>query len=94
MIDTQRSPCSVGVVPAERIQDRQVLGRVAQRLVLVLTGHLMKDAEFTLKFHRGDLFAGTPQESDSRVLRPQQRAPLLLEPNVEAVIELLRSAEN
>ena len=63
-------------------------------VVLVLTGHLMKDAEFTLKFHRGDLFAGTPQESDSRVLRPQQRAPLLLEPNVEAVIELLRSAEN
>ena len=73
---------------------KQGFVKPSELVVLVLTGHLMKDAEFTLKFHRGDLFAGTPQESDSRVLRPQQRAPLLLEPNVEAVIELLRSAEN
>lgn len=63
-------------------------------VVLILTGHVLKDAEFTLKFHRGDLFTGTPHEQESQSLRPQQRAPLVLEPSVDAVIDLLRSAEN
>jgi threonine synthase len=62
-------------------------------VVLVLTGHLLKDSEFTLKFHRGDLFTGTPYEAESQLAKPQQRAPLVLEPNVDAVIDLLRSAE-
>ena len=26
-------------------------------VVLILTGHLLKDPDFTLKFHRGDLFS-------------------------------------
>src|SRR5207244_8080092 len=65
-----------------------------ESVVLVLTGHVLKDAEFTLKFHRGDLFAGTPYESESATLKSQERAPVVLEPSVEAVIELLRSAEN
>ena len=64
-----------------------------ESIILVLTGHLMKDADFTLKFHRGDLFTGTPYEQESHTLKPQQRAPLVLEPSVEAVIQLLRSAE-
>jgi len=64
-----------------------------ESVVLVLTGHVLKDSEYTLKFHRGDLFAEAPFEKESHVLKPQQRAPLSLEPNVEAVIELLRSAE-
>lgn len=61
--------------------------------ILVLTGHALKDTEFTLKFHRGDLFTGTPHEQESQVLKPAQRLPLVLEPNVEAVVELLLSAE-
>jgi threonine synthase len=65
-----------------------------ERVVLILTGHALKDAEFTLKFHRGDLFVGTPFESQSKVLQSQQRAPLLLEPSVDAVIDLLRAAED
>jgi len=62
-------------------------------VVLILTGHALKDAEFMLKFHRGDLFAGTSHESENQALNSQQRAPIVLEPNVESVIELLRSAE-
>ncbi len=65
-----------------------------EMVVLVLTGHALKDADFTLKFHRGDLFAGTSHEQESKVLRPMQRSPLVLEPSVDAVVELLRSAEN
>jgi threonine synthase len=64
----------------------------SESVVLVLTGHLLKDSEFTLKFHRGDLFAG-PQGPEAQELRANQRAPLILEPSVDAVVELLRSAE-
>jgi threonine synthase len=62
-------------------------------VVLVLTGHLLKDSEFTLKFHRGDLFTETPQQSEVEVLKTHQRAPLVLEPSVDAVIALLNSAD-
>jgi threonine synthase len=72
---------------------KQGFVKANERVVLILTGHALKDAEFTLKFHRGDLFTGTPLESESEVLKSQQRAPLVLEPNVEAVIDLLRAAE-
>jgi len=64
-----------------------------ESVVLVLTGHLLKDSEFTLKFHRGDLFTGTPQQSEAEILKTHQRAPLVLEPSVDAVIALLNSAE-
>ena len=64
-----------------------------EMVVLVLTGHALKDADFTLKFHRGDLFTGTAHEQESKVLRPLQRSPLVLEPSVDVVVELLRSAE-
>jgi threonine synthase len=64
-----------------------------ETVVLVLTGHTLKDADFTLKFHRGDLFEGTAHEAESKSLQPLQRSPLVLEPRVDAVIELLQSAE-
>jgi len=65
-----------------------------ESVVLILTGHVLKDAEFTLKFHRGDLFAGTPQQAESQILKSQERAPIVLEPSVDAVVSLLKSAEN
>ena len=52
-----------------------------QTVVLILTGHLLKDPEFTLKFHRGDLFSGSTKEKEARSLSQQQRAPVVLEVN-------------
>ena len=72
---------------------KQGFVKTRETVVLILTGHVLKDADFTLKFHRGDLFEGTPQEEESSTLRPYQRSPLVLEPSVEAVIDLLRAAE-
>jgi threonine synthase len=73
---------------------KQGLVKPGEMVVLVLTGHALKDADFTLKFHRGDLFTGTSHEAESAALKPLQRSPLVLEPSVDAVVELLRSAEN
>jgi len=60
-----------------------------ERIILVLTGHVLKDPEFTLKFHRGDLFVGSPHEKEAKSLVPQQRAPFVLDAKLESVIRLL-----
>ena len=64
-----------------------------ETVVLILTGHLLKDPEFTLKFHRGDLFTGTKYELDSRALAAQQRAAVVLDATPEAVIQELKKKE-
>jgi threonine synthase len=72
---------------------KQGFVKVGESVVLILTGHLLKDPEFTLKFHRGDLFTGTESEKEADILRPQQRAPIVLEASVDAVIHTLKAAE-
>ncbi len=64
-----------------------------ESVVLVLTGHVLKDPDFTLKFHRGDLFTGTAYEKDAQILKPRQRAPIVLEASVDAVLNALEHAE-
>jgi hypothetical protein len=54
---------------------------------------VLKDPEFTLKFHRGDLFAGTEHEKEAGMLRLQQRAPIVLDANADAVLKTLEQAE-
>jgi threonine synthase len=60
-----------------------------ETVVLILTGHLLKDPDFTLKFHRGDLFA-----DQAGVLAAQRHAPVVLEASVAAVMRILEAAEN
>lgn len=62
-------------------------------VVLILTGHLLKDPDFTIKFHRGDLFAGTPNESAAQRTKPLQRAPMVLDADLRAVIAALDAAD-
>ena len=64
-----------------------------ESVVLILTGHLLKDPDFTIKFHRGDLFGGTSDKSESAETKPFQRAPVVLDANLGAVIAALDAAE-
>ena len=64
-----------------------------ETVVLILTGHLLKDPEFTLKFHRGELFAGSQHERQAAALQPLQRAPIVLDADTDAVISALTEAE-
>src|SRR5437899_3294845 len=57
-----------------------------ESVVLVLTGNLLKDPDYTLKFHRGDLFSGSAHEKEARSLSEQQRGPVVLEASADAVI--------
>jgi threonine synthase len=51
-------------------------------VVLVLTGHCLKDPEYTMDFHRG-------AAGDARLRKP----PVLLDADPAAVIELLNRTE-
>jgi threonine synthase len=64
-----------------------------QSVVLVLTGHLLKDPEYTLKFHSGELFTGASHEEGAKALASQQRSPHVIEPKADAVIRILERAE-
>jgi threonine synthase len=63
-----------------------------ESIVLLLTGHLLKDPEFTLRFHRGDLFSGTDQEATERAVN-QRREPVVLDASADAVVRALEDVE-
>jgi len=64
-----------------------------ETVVVVLTGNLLKDPDFTLGFHRGDLFQGTTEERDSAKLNPFRHPPVVLDATLDAVIKTLEQAE-
>ncbi|MGB9074864.1 MAG: threonine synthase [Terriglobales bacterium] len=65
----------------------------AETVVLILTGHLLKDPDFTIKFHRGDFFAGTAEECHAVQAKSLQRAPMVLDADLGAVLAALDAAE-
>jgi threonine synthase len=64
-----------------------------ETVVLVLTGNLLKDPDFTMEFHRGELFRDTVNESDNAALEPLRHPPVVLDATLEAVIQTLERAE-
>ncbi len=56
-------------------------------VVLVLTGNLLKDPDFTMEFHRGELFSGNEQ------LNAYRHPPVVLDASLKAVIQTLEQAE-
>src|SRR5439155_23246885 len=68
---------------------KQGFVKSGDHVVLILTGHLLKDPEFTLKFDRGDLLEGQRAPG----LDAQQRAPIALDASADSVIRILEQAE-
>jgi len=64
-----------------------------ETVVLVLTGSLLKDPDYTMEFHRGDLFKGTPLEQESAKLSSFRHPPVVLDATLDAVIKTLELAE-
>jgi threonine synthase len=87
-------PASAVTLAGLKTLVKQGFAKPGERVILILTGHLLKDPEFTLKFHRGDLFTGMESEKEADVLRPQQRAPIVLDATVDAVIHTLKKADD
>ena len=72
---------------------RQHFVRWEETVVLVLTGNLLKDPDFTMEFHRGDLFQGTAHKRESDSLMPFRHPPVVLDATLDAVIKTLEQAE-
>jgi threonine synthase len=64
-----------------------------ESVVLILTGHLLKDPDFTIKFHRGDLFKESSVAKHPAVMTHLQRAPIVLDADLGAVVNALNEAE-
>ncbi|MGB8061689.1 MAG: threonine synthase [Candidatus Sulfotelmatobacter sp.] len=64
-----------------------------ESVVLVLTGNLLKDPDFTIEFHRGELFKGTKLEGASGELNALRRPPIVLDATLDAVLRTLEQAE-
>src|SRR5438270_1054540 len=61
-----------------------------ESVVLVLTGNLLKDPDYTIDFHRGELIKN---ESASAGLNGLRRPPIILDATLDAVIRTLEQAE-
>jgi threonine synthase len=57
-----------------------------ETVVLVLTGNLLKDPDFTIAFHRGDM-SGSIQEAAA--LAPLRHPPIVLDASLDAVMRTL-----
>ena len=68
--------------------------RPTESIVLILTGHVLKDPEYTIKFHRGDLSVPRMADEDFRTLTAKQRrAPMVLDASADAVLRALEAED-
>src|ERR1700688_2042886 len=72
---------------------RQGFVKPEETVVLILTGNLLKDPDYTMEFHRGDLFKNTSDENAAATLNPLRRPPIVLDATLDAVIRTLEQAE-
>src|SRR5712691_9273361 len=64
-----------------------------ESVVLVLTGSLLKDPDYTIEFHRDGLFQGTLHGSESAALKSLRHPPVVLDATLDAVIRTLEQAD-
>jgi threonine synthase len=68
--------------------------RPVDSVVLVLTGHVLKDPEYTIKFHRGDLSVPRMADEEFHALTAKQRrAPIVLDASADAVLHALEAED-
>jgi threonine synthase len=65
--------------------------RSSESVVLLLTGHTLKDSEYTLDFHRGNLLTETESQRYEREMRPLRLEMPILDPSVDAVLQALEA---
>jgi threonine synthase len=70
-------------------------GRVGteERAVLILTGHTLKDSDYTIKYHRGELLTAAEEAEADSVERLQhtqlRKPPVVLDANLDTILRTL-----
>jgi threonine synthase len=61
-----------------------------QTVVLVLTGHTLKDADYTIDFHRGTLLSDEEKLGLEKEIEPLRRDAITVDATAAAVLEALK----
>src|SRR5579863_7971516 len=72
---------------------KQGFVKANETVVLVLTGNLLKDPDYTIDFHRGDLFKGTSDQSATQSLEKLRHPPIVLDATLDSVMRTLERAD-
>jgi threonine synthase len=68
--------------------------RPTESVVLILTGHVLKDPEYTIKFHRGDLSVPRMADEEFRALTAaQSKTPVVLDARADDVLRALEAED-
>jgi threonine synthase len=59
-------------------------------VVLVLTGHTLKDADYTIDFHRGTLLKQEEKAGHEAEIDPLRRDAVIVDPTAEAVLARIK----
>ncbi len=66
---------------------------VEERVVLILTGHTLKDSDYTIHYHRDELFTDTERrvvtESDQALHGQLHKLPVVLDPRLDTILRTL-----
>ena len=71
---------------------RQGKVRRDESVVLLLTGHTLKDSEYVIDFHQGTLLSREESAGHQREITEKRRATLSLEASTDAVLRVLEAA--
>ena len=63
-----------------------------ESVVLLLTGHTLKDSEYIIEFHQGTLLSKEESAGQEREIAERRRATISLEPSADAVLRVLEAA--
>jgi threonine synthase len=63
----------------------------SESVVLLLTGHALKDSDYTIEFHQGKLLSAEERHGWERELAERQRNTLSLEASADAVLRVLEA---
>src|SRR6202034_1370745 len=66
--------------------------RTSDSVVLVLTGHTLKDSEYTIDFHQGKLLSAEESAGMEQEIAQKRRPVLSLEASSDAVLRVLEAA--
>jgi threonine synthase len=72
---------------------RQGFVQREERVVLILTGNLLKDPDFTMEFHKGELPSEELNTLQSASLAKLRHPPIVLDATLDAVVGTLEQAE-
>jgi threonine synthase len=72
---------------------RQGFVQREERVVLILTGNLLKDPDFTIEFHKGELPSEELNTLQSASLAKLRHPPIVLDATLDAVVGTLEQAE-